>query len=226
MKKNLKLKYSRLTPIIKTLRSCKIGDRKRWFIDVLCDCGIKKTVNASDLHYGKIKSCGCLYRENSVKTINEYNKKVAEGKIKPKTIHGDTGTQFNNIWKAMNSRCYSKTNHKYPRYGGRGIRVEWDNYQSFKKDMYQSYLKHVSKFGKKNTSIDRKDNNKNYSYLNCKWSTPKEQANNTSRNRIITYKGKSMNVTQWSEHLGIKRSTLSNRINIQKITDLDSVFRI
>lgn len=42
------------------------------------------------------------------------------------------------IWKTMKNRCNNKNNHKYNRYGGRGIKVcpRWDNnFLEFVKDM-------------------------------------------------------------------------------------------
>ena len=69
-------------------------------------------------------------------------------------------------------------------YGGRGIRVckEWENFLNFKKDMHQSYLVHIKKYGK-NTLIDRIDNDGNYERKNCRWVTHKE-SNLNKRKRV------------------------------------------
>ena len=60
-------------------------------------------------------------------------------------------------------------------------------FDEFKDDMYESYLRHINKFGSRNTSIERINNNGNYYKENCKWATWKEQARNRYKNNIITY---------------------------------------
>lgn len=73
-------------------------------------------------------------------------------------------------YQGMISRCYSKNNVAYHRYGGRGIGVcrEWKgHFQRFKADM-----------GSKPSplhSLDRIDNDKGYSPDNCRWATQTEQ---------------------------------------------------
>lgn len=81
----------------------------------------------------------------------------------------------------MKSRCNSTD----PKYGGKGIKVDWEDYISFKNDMYDSYLEHIEKYGEKNTSIDRIDCKGNYNKDNCRWATIDVQNNNTSRTLYV-----------------------------------------
>lgn len=73
-----------------------------------------------------------------------------------------------NRWRGMILRCEDKNNKDY---GGRGITVcdRWMSFKNFFMDMGHA---------PEGMSIDRKENNGNYSPENCKWSTPYEQIKN------------------------------------------------
>ena len=88
-------------------------------------------------------------------------------------------TRFYKIWESIKYRCNNPNHKRYKDYGGRGITCDcWDEFISFKEDMYESYLEHIEGFGEKQTTIDRINNDLSYSKENCKWSTYKEQRNN------------------------------------------------
>lgn len=126
--------------------------------------------------------------------------------------HGMAKTRIHIIYLGMVGRCTNKKSRAYPRYGGRGIKVEWSSFESFYKDMGQSYLEHIADYGEKNTSIDRIDNDGNYCRENCRWATNKEQANNTSKNIFIEWDGHTRTISEWSDAAGIPAGTIRNRI--------------
>ena len=61
-------------------------------------------------------------------------------------------------------------------------------------------------------SLDRINNNKDYSKENCRWATQEEQHSNKRSNNFLTYKGETMTITQWAKKLNIHQRTLFNRI--------------
>lgn len=154
--------FERLT-VIKAVDK---GINLRWLCQ--CSCGNTKPIRGADLKRGYVKSCGCLNRE----LLSERNHK-----------HGLSTDRFHNIWIAMRQRCQNPNSSRYSYYGGRGVIVceRWQEFLNFKEDMYDSYLAHTKEFGKKNTSIDRINNDGNYELNNCKWSTQTEQVNNSRK---------------------------------------------
>ena len=87
--------------------------------------------------------------------------------------------RFYNIYSGMKTRCkWTSWNQAKRRYYNKWIKCLWQNFEDFKKDMYESYLEHISIYWIKDTSIDRIDSNWNYCKENCRWATCKEQTEN------------------------------------------------
>ena len=111
------------------------------------------------------------------------------------------------ILNGMKQRCYNPKTKNYYRYGGRGIFVcdEWrTNTQAFIDwSMSQGYADDLT--------IDRIDNDSNYEPGNCRWATQKEQQHNRSTNVFLTYNGKTQDLKQWADELGIYYLTLWHR---------------
>lgn len=157
----------------------------RWLCK--CDCGNEKIIAGAHLREGRISSCGCMHYKYG---------------------HGKTNTKLYNVWRTMKTRCGLKTSEKYERYGGRGIKVcdEW------KKDFSSFYKWAINNGYRDGLTIDRIDNNKGYSPKNCRWVTALEQANNTSKNKIIEYKGEKTTVAQMARKYGLNPIMFRKRL--------------
>jgi hypothetical protein len=111
-----------------------------------------------------------------------------------------------NSYHSMMDRCYRKTAKNYSFYGGRGISVcpEWHNIEAFESWAKESGFR-------KGLTLERKDVNGDYCPENCTWATKKQQANNRRNTVVIEYNGESHTVSEWSDILGVSRSTINNR---------------
>lgn len=115
--------------------------------------------------------------------------------------------RIKHILKGMKQRCYNKNHINYKRYGGRGITVcdEWLNNS-------QAFVDWALSHGyADDLTIDRIDNNGNYEPDNCRWATQEEQQHNKSSNVFLTYKGKTQDIKQWADDLGVYYVTLWTR---------------
>lgn len=179
-------KFGRLTVV-------KVGfhNKKRGSYHMICECDCGETVSVREdcLTTGNTKSCGCLQKESA----------------KNNSHHGMWNTRVYSIWAGMKTRC--KTKHKKSHlYGNKGVSVckRWEKFEHFLEDMgLPPSDKH---------SIDRIDGNGNYEPSNCRWATAKQQANNMSSNKLLTFKGKTQTLANWSFELGIKSNTLAYRL--------------
>lgn len=176
-------RFGRLTAIQPVARS------KGWKIVwlCLCDCGNEARVFAGNLTRGHTVSCGCAFLE----TITKHGSARDSGK-----------TDEYRIWTAMKARC---RNPGHARYGGRGISVceRWQTFENFLEDMGPRPPR---------MSIERKDNNGDYTPENCKWATQTEQARNTCQNVNLTFKGETLCVTEWAERTGLNRDMIQGRL--------------
>ena len=98
----------------------------------------------------------------------------------PVRSHGETqwisgkrvATPEYRSWQAMKNRCLNIRASDYDRYGGRGIGIckRWMLFENFLSDM-----------GRRPTflhTLERKNNEGDYSKRNCIWATRKDQARN------------------------------------------------
>lgn len=179
--------------------------RVQWVCE--CDCGNTTIVRSYDLKGGKVVSCGCFWKERLV----ECNTKHDMCKKHPKLY----GEHYNMI-----KRCYDNTCSIYDRYGARGIKVcdRWrESIHNFYDDV--SVLPHFEEDG---YSLDRIDNDGDYTPDNVRWATVREQ--NLNRRNTLSFKcyGEIRTLKEWSEIFNIPYNILYQRV-IRADGDLESV---
>lgn len=129
----------------------------------------------------------------------------------------DSNHPLYGTWRRILDRCNNPSNKAFKNYGGRGITVcqRWSEFDNFKADMGVRPEGH---------SIDRIDNDGNYSPENCRWATDKQQASNTRANVYLEYRGQTKTMTDWANYLGISREAMRQRI-LRGLPDCELFFK-
>lgn len=173
-------------------------------LECRCDCGvIFKTTAPTLLH--KTRSCGCLRREVTASRNRIF-----------KRTHGHTiGGKMSKMYfthKSMIERCHGH----YPqgeRYRKRGIKVcdRW-RFGEDGKTGFECFLEDMPHTEDQLLSIDRINNDGDYTPENCRWATAYVQNNNTSANHSIEHDGITMNISQWEEKIGASQGCIYHRL--------------
>lgn len=171
----------------------------------LCICGnFIGPFRLLNLLNGDNISCGCYQRELHSKQMVERN-----------TVHGystrDSREHLYVLWGAMIDRATNKNRLDSKYYSEKGITVcdEWRNYLNFREwSINNGY--------EEGLSLDRIDNSLGYSPENCRWIPLNKQNSNKTSNRILTYKDKSMTITDWCRETELSWSTINNRLKSGK----------
>jgi len=192
-------KFGKLTAInLHHIKKTNKGTRHYWLCR--CECGNEVIVRKDHLTSYKVRSCGCLNKEqlNSIRHLT-----VKHNHRKHRLYH---------IWISLKGRCYNKSNTKYKNYGERGVRVcdEWiNNFAAFYDWSIENGYDENAKYGE--CTIERIDVNGNYEPSNCKWANEQEQANNRTTNCNITYNNETHTLAEWARIAKIKYATLYMR---------------
>lgn len=160
-----------------------------------CECGDSKEVSIDNLVRGHTRSCGCLVKEQ-----------VRELRL----THGEEGTKLYGVWHGMKARCEIPSAGPYSRYGARGIKVcpDWSG----------SYIKFrnwaVDAGYRDGLQIDRIDNDGDYEPSNCRFVTPKVNANNRGNHVWLEAFGERKTMSDWSRdsRCAVSYTTLKQRI--------------
>lgn len=127
----------------------------RWLCQ--CSCGNRTTVFSNNLLREHTLSCGCLRYERLANSL------LTHGHCK-----GKVTVEYKAYCHAK-ARCNNPNDHKYPIYGGRGIKFLFKSFPEFYAELGPRPAKH---------SLDRIDVDGHYEVGNVRWATAKVQSNN------------------------------------------------
>lgn len=147
-----------------------VGDRKPKDKRILtrCDCGILYEPFISSLLAHKTTHC----------LSSLHSKPISDRNVKSEYYY------LYIAFRSMKSRCYRTSNPNYKNYGGRGIKVNFENFEAFK----EYILTALGPRPAKGYSIDRYPNNDgDYERGNLRWATMQEQSKNR-RTRVTMTK--------------------------------------
>lgn len=167
-----------------------VDDRKAVYWECHCVCGKISEVRADQLKLGITNSCGCLQQERLKASV---------------TTHGDSKTSLYKRYFKLIQRCENPKDPMYKDYGARGIRNEFASFIQFKEWAYENGYE-------EELTLDREDNDGNYSPENCHWISNKKQQSNKRNNVVLEVEGKSQTLTEWANETGIPYAAMCSRV--------------
>lgn len=126
-------------------------------------------------------------------------------------VHGESHkTPEHSSWQAMKARCLYPKHQAFHRYGGRGIKVcdRW-----LGKEGYQNFVADMGRRPSLDYSLDRINQNGDYTPSNCRWATRLEQQANQRSCVYIDWQGSKIPVSEAARIAGLAESTLRLRIS-------------
>ncbi len=126
---------------------------------------------------------------------------------RPKTQNPVSATATYKSWVSMKQRCLNQNARRYAHYGGRGILVcdQWLTFVNFLADMGHR---------PDGMSLERKDNNGNYTPDNCCWATQSTQMRNQRVTRRVQIEGKTYVAADLADQSGLKTDTVIERAKV------------
>lgn len=192
-------RFCRLTVIGEVAPAVEPSGQTKRMVLCKCECGTTLAVRLTNLRTKHTQSCGCLSVELLI------DRGTTHGQAKP----GQQSANYR-LWCSIKNRTVLGTATASTRYAGRGITLyaPWvDDFISF-----DTWIRENLGPRQKNYSLDRINNDGNYEPGNLRWATPREQSNNTRRNRNIEFGGKTQTIAQWAREVDLGWATLNARL--------------
>lgn len=128
------------------------------------------------------------------------------------TTHGcSTGARrrLYDVWRQMHRRCYAPACKDYLAWGGRGIKVcpEWHDVRAFCAWAEASGYR-------RGVTIERINNDSDYSPENCRWIPNERQASNTRRLGYLDAFNQRRRIDEWALLVGLSYTTLKTRLRL------------
>jgi hypothetical protein len=164
-----------------------------------CDCGEVLTARVNQVVFGKIVRCNQCAKQSQARLVTKHGGMV-----------GYKANKAYTAWKSIKRRCYSENFEDFHNYGGRGIKVDdfWrDSFENFfvwwnLQDLCNNHA----------ASIDRINNDKGYSPINCRLATRKEQSRNKRNNVWMSNGVEILCSKDVAERLGVRTGSISKHI--------------
>lgn len=125
--------------------------------------------------------------------------------------HGMWSHPAYKVFHNAKARCENVNHPKWKDYGARGIKFEFESFESFWSEFGESYSEGLT--------MGRKENDGPYSVENFQWETQHQQSRNKRSNIWVTFQGETLVLADWAKRFGKSQATLSYHLkngNIQQ----------
>lgn len=160
-----------------------------------CSCGVECQARGASLRRGLVRSCGAsMHWPRPAK--------------KPRTEWLSSRPTYL-TWNRLKARCNNPKNHKFPHYGGRGIKV-CDRWQS----SFANFLADMGERPGREFTIERKEVDGDYEPDNCIWLPAKDQGRNKTCSVYVEYEGHEVLLLDLCAELGLDRNRTYQRLKL------------
>ncbi len=164
-----------------------------------CKCGKVKQVDAfyqrGDGQSGGRSNCKACYRRTDADRVK---------RIRDHAESSESATRL-----SMIQRCHNPNNPGYKNYGGRGISVcrRWRRSTA-------AFIEDMGRRPSPEHTVERINNDGNYSPSNCKWILRNEQQRNTRQNVMIKIGAVTKCAAEWGRDYGVDAEAIRKRLKM------------